>query len=199
MTPWTAVCQDSCVLHHLPWFAHIHVHWFGDAIQPSFPLYIISTRNINYHYYQWWEASRAQANQPLHHSNRELTCDITSPGHYLLTAISADVDQTSSFFFSKLSKMIGICSQGWRPLHWTLFPWLHPILQKWGNRDDQLSLFQKEQKPGARRKNVDPNNKTFLNKSFLFLFLSSENHCSRLSRTWEGSAVRTVIWNIQHL
>ena len=73
-------------------------------------------------------------------------------------------------FFSKLSKMIGICSQGWRPLHWTLFPWLHPILQKWGNRDDQLSLFQKEQKPGAHRKNVDPKNKPFWNKFFFFFW-----------------------------
>ena len=26
------------VLHHLPEFAHIHVHWVGDAIQPSGPL-----------------------------------------------------------------------------------------------------------------------------------------------------------------
>ena len=26
------------VLHHLPEFAQIHVHWIGDAIQPSYPL-----------------------------------------------------------------------------------------------------------------------------------------------------------------
>ena len=27
------------VLHHLPEFAQTHVHWVGDAIQPSHPMY----------------------------------------------------------------------------------------------------------------------------------------------------------------
>ena len=29
---------DSPVLHSLPEFTHIHVHWIGDALQPSHPL-----------------------------------------------------------------------------------------------------------------------------------------------------------------
>ena len=31
--PWTAAC-DFPVLHHLPEFVQIHVHWVGDAFQP---------------------------------------------------------------------------------------------------------------------------------------------------------------------
>ena len=30
--------SDFLVLHYLPEFAHTHVHWVGDAIQPSHPL-----------------------------------------------------------------------------------------------------------------------------------------------------------------
>ena len=39
VTPWsTCSMPDFPVLHHLREFAHIHVHWVGDAIQPSHPL-----------------------------------------------------------------------------------------------------------------------------------------------------------------
>ena len=33
-------CSTPCfpVLHYLPEFAQIHIHWAGDAIQPSYPL-----------------------------------------------------------------------------------------------------------------------------------------------------------------
>ena len=37
MTPWTGT-PGFPVLHYLPEFAQIHVHWVGDAIQPSDPL-----------------------------------------------------------------------------------------------------------------------------------------------------------------
>ena len=33
-TPWTTACQ-AYILHHLPELAQTHVHWVGDAIQPS--------------------------------------------------------------------------------------------------------------------------------------------------------------------
>jgi len=36
-TPWTAARQ-TCVHHHLPEITQTHVHWVGDAIQPSHPL-----------------------------------------------------------------------------------------------------------------------------------------------------------------
>ena len=36
-TPWTAARQAS-VHHQLPEFTQTHVHWVGDAIQPSHPL-----------------------------------------------------------------------------------------------------------------------------------------------------------------
>ena len=37
--------KHSCfpVLHCLPEFAHTHVHWIGDAIQPSHPLLLLSS------------------------------------------------------------------------------------------------------------------------------------------------------------
>ena len=42
-TPWTAAHQDSLstVHHHLPGFTQTHVHWVGDAIQPSPPLLLL--------------------------------------------------------------------------------------------------------------------------------------------------------------
>ena len=43
--PCPALCDSMnwstpvfSVLHHLPKFAQTHIHWFGDAIQPSYPL-----------------------------------------------------------------------------------------------------------------------------------------------------------------
>ena len=38
VTPQTAARQASLVLHHLLELAQTHVHWVGDAIQPSHPL-----------------------------------------------------------------------------------------------------------------------------------------------------------------
>ena len=35
MTPWTAVHAGLPVPHHLLEFVQVHVHWIGDAIQPS--------------------------------------------------------------------------------------------------------------------------------------------------------------------
>ena len=35
------------VLHHLPEFAQTHVHWVGDAIQPSHPLLLSSPPTFN--------------------------------------------------------------------------------------------------------------------------------------------------------
>ena len=35
------------VLHHLPEFARVHVHWIGDAIQPSHPLLPPSPPTLN--------------------------------------------------------------------------------------------------------------------------------------------------------
>ena len=44
------------VLHHLPEFAQIHIHWVSDAIQPSHPLSSLSsTLNLSQHQglFQW--------------------------------------------------------------------------------------------------------------------------------------------------
>ena len=38
VTPMDCSMPGSSVLHYLPEFVQIHVHWVGDAIQPSYPL-----------------------------------------------------------------------------------------------------------------------------------------------------------------
>ena len=46
VTPWTAACQALPVLHHLPKFAQVYVHWVGGAIKPSHLLTPSSPSNI---------------------------------------------------------------------------------------------------------------------------------------------------------
>ena len=45
-TPWTAACQASLSLLS-PGVAQTHVHWVGDAVQPSHPLSLPSLLAIN--------------------------------------------------------------------------------------------------------------------------------------------------------
>ena len=47
LTPWTAAYQASLVNHQLLGFTQTHVHWVGDAIQPSHPLSSISPPAFN--------------------------------------------------------------------------------------------------------------------------------------------------------
>ena len=62
-------CSTSCfsVLHHLPEFAQTHVHWVGDAIQPSHPLLTPSSPALNLSQHQgffpvsWLFASGGQS------------------------------------------------------------------------------------------------------------------------------------------
>ena len=51
VTPWTAACQAFPVHHQLPELAQVHVHWVGDAIQPSHPLssHSLPTCNLSQH------------------------------------------------------------------------------------------------------------------------------------------------------
>ena len=37
-TPWTAVSQDSLSITNSQGLTQTHIHWVGDAIQPSYPL-----------------------------------------------------------------------------------------------------------------------------------------------------------------
>ena len=69
-TPGTAVCQDS-VLHYLLEFAHTHVPWVDDAIQPSQPLSPASALNLSQHQrlfqqispsHQYWSFSISPSN-----------------------------------------------------------------------------------------------------------------------------------------
>ena len=45
--PMDCSTPGSPVLHHLPEFAQTHVHWVGDAIQPSHPLLPLSPPALN--------------------------------------------------------------------------------------------------------------------------------------------------------
>ena len=46
-TPWTAAPPGFTVHHQLPEFTQSHVHWVGDAIQPSHPLLCPSPPTFN--------------------------------------------------------------------------------------------------------------------------------------------------------
>ena len=47
VTPWTAACQVFLSLTISQEFAQVHVHWIGDAIQPSHPLLPFSPSALN--------------------------------------------------------------------------------------------------------------------------------------------------------
>ena len=60
LSPWTLCNTTDCstpgfpVLHYLPEFAQTHVHWVGDAIQPSHPLLPPSAPALNLSQHQWF-------------------------------------------------------------------------------------------------------------------------------------------------
>ena len=52
------------VHHQLPEFAPTHVHWVGDAIQPSHPLSsssVLPAFNLSQHLFQWVDSSCGQS------------------------------------------------------------------------------------------------------------------------------------------
>ena len=59
------IMPGSSVLHYLPEFAQIHVHWVGDAVQPSYPLLPPSlfAVNLSQHQglFQWISSSHQVA------------------------------------------------------------------------------------------------------------------------------------------
>ena len=62
-TPWTAACQASLSITN-SWSLLIHVHWIGDAIQPSHPLSSPSPAfNLSQHQglFQWVSSSHQVA------------------------------------------------------------------------------------------------------------------------------------------
>ena len=67
VTPWIAACQTSPVLHYLLEFVQTHVHWVGDAIQPSHPLSSPSpfAFNLSQHQdiFQWVSSSHQVAKE----------------------------------------------------------------------------------------------------------------------------------------
>ena len=66
--PWTAAHQASLAFHYLLEFAQTHVHWVGDAIQPSHPLLPPSPSALNLSQHQGlfqWISSLRQVTKVL--------------------------------------------------------------------------------------------------------------------------------------
>ena len=71
-TPWTPAMDSSTpgcpVLHHIPEVTQIHVHWVGDAIQPSHPLLPSSlalTLSQHQDLFQWVGSSLPSGGQSI--------------------------------------------------------------------------------------------------------------------------------------
>ena len=65
---WLSVTPQTAVLHYLPEFAQTHVHWAGDAIQPSHPLSPSSPPALNLSQHQGlfqWVSSLASGAQSI--------------------------------------------------------------------------------------------------------------------------------------
>ena len=68
VTPWTAAREASLIHHQLPEFTQTHVHWVGDAIQPSHPLSSPSPPAFNLSQHQGlfqWVSSSHQVSKVL--------------------------------------------------------------------------------------------------------------------------------------
>ena len=66
--PMNCSTPASSVLHHLPEFAQIYVHWVADAIQPSHPLSALSPAAFNLSQHQGlfqWVSSSHQVGQSV--------------------------------------------------------------------------------------------------------------------------------------
>ena len=67
-TPWTAACQAFTICPSLSPRVQTHVHWVGDAIQPSHPLLPLSLPALNFPQYQslfQWVSSSYQVAKVL--------------------------------------------------------------------------------------------------------------------------------------
>ena len=84
-----AACQAYLVLHHLPEFAQIYVHWVGDAIQPSHPVIPFSSCLQSF----------------------------PAPGSFQMSQFFASDGQ--SVRVSALASVLTMNIQGWSPLGWT--------------------------------------------------------------------------------
>ena len=62
VTPWTVSMLGFPVLHCLPEFGQIHVHWVGDAIQPSHHLLRLSPLAFNLSQHQGFFPTYASLN-----------------------------------------------------------------------------------------------------------------------------------------
>ena len=77
-TPWTAKVSGFPVHHQLPELAQTHVHWVGDAIQPSHPLLSPSPLALNLSQPQGlfqWVSSLHQVAKVLHKDDTQI-CEV---------------------------------------------------------------------------------------------------------------------------
>ena len=95
------------VLHHLLECAQIHVHWIGDAIQPSHPLLSTSPSafNLSHHQglFQWVSCSNQVAKVlelQLQHQSFQRVFRVDFPQDWLVWSLSSNY----FFFFFSLSE-----------------------------------------------------------------------------------------------
>ena len=113
-TPWTAAQQASLpITNSLPEFTQTHVHWVGDAIQPSHPLSSPSppTFNLSQHQglLQWVSSSHQVAkvlefqlqHQSFQWTLRTVRISLQSKG--LSRVFSNTTDQKHQFLGTQLS------------------------------------------------------------------------------------------------
>ena len=107
VTPWTAACQVSLCFTNsqLPELVQTHVHWVGDAFQPSHPLSSPSPLAINLSLYQGlfqWVGSSHLVTKYWSFSFSSSLSSEYSKGLFPLGLTSPYLDH--SFFLSKFCK-----------------------------------------------------------------------------------------------
>ena len=87
-TPWTAACQASLSITNPSEFTQIHVHWVGDAIQPSHPLLSPSSPAFNLSQHQdlfkWVSSSQSTSCKMLGWMKHKLESRL--PGEISITS-----------------------------------------------------------------------------------------------------------------
>ena len=135
--PMDCSMSGSSVLHYLLKFAQIHVHWVGDAIQPSCPLYI-SSEDLLYHanflLYHGVQHTRLPCPSPTSRacSNSYLSSQWCHPGisssivsfSFCLQSFPASGSFPISQFFASGGQSIGVSASG-SVLPMNIQDWLH--------------------------------------------------------------------------
>ena len=114
--PMNCSTPGSSVLHYLPEFVHTHVHWVGDAIQPSHPVPPRSppALNLSQHHdlFQWMDSLHQVAillELQLQHQSFQGIFRTDFLKNWLAWYPCSVRDSQESFLTQFLSNIISIC------------------------------------------------------------------------------------------